>query len=1037
MLVSLDELEQLTSEVYAAADAARADELRQAARSVRAGHDARSHAVRGGALLVAYKLEQRLADLTASIEDLSTACELDPTPSRLANLASALLERVGLPGRGDPASDYADHHRAVAALERAIAATPETDPAWVTRATTLLSALVGALDAGFRGVSLDDVLLLGERVAALARAQGTGGGEPQNLLGGALLTAAALGDPRGDLRRAAKLLEESIALLPVGHLDRPARLSNLGAVLLDAFEQDGGSNLLASALKRNREAFETVLAQDRRRPLIANNLLNALVAAFRHAGQPDLIAEAKELFDVLESNFEVGDALFPVARSNLGNAAHAAFTLHRDPADLEAATAFHEQAIAATDDSDPSGPSRHAALSVSLAARYRLTGSDSDLDAALTHGRLALGAKSVAAHELARHKSDLGNLAHEAYLRTGSIPDLEAAATLHREGLAALPAGNPTTASLLNNAAVVLSDRFDRLGDPDDLHTAIAALERGLDLTPSSHPDRPARMVNLATNYHRRFSVSGEPQDLDSAESMMRRARTAGADPEVEAVAFSVEVNIAVDRWAIWHGSREEARLLELDHAAANRPHRPGTTAQHLFRRAHIRGLLGESRDDLLRQAARHGLEERPSVALEAGRQLALDNLQQQARGVSQAADGVREGLAFAASALVHLTAGNADARHILAWRRDAAGLAAAAAHTQLLAGDATKAAMAFESSHAALLANRLQLDEAVPAPEETTVHVWSTEVGGGAVLHAGGHTRGIQLPALLLASVKRISHRINVAAHLGTAALEPVLARASRELGVALRPLLATIQPGTPVCWCAGGLVAMLPIGIVESPHGGLVVDHHTLSLSPTLSLACWARSVATKRPLDLSNVWSLAAPSPSVHPKLEGAIVEASQFASIEHCFTGEQATHERALDALSSGSVVHFACHARTTARDPLASHLLLGHDTPLFAQELLEINSPARLVVLAACDTAAVRGSFVDEALGLATALHLSGVPMIVASLWPVPDEQTSTLMSDFAKRLHAGESAVPALRAAILDARPSGLAAAGAFVLLGA
>lgn len=1032
-----DEVEELTREVYVTADETRASLLRVAAIGLGAAPDAHTHAVIGGALLVVYKLEQRLEDLAASIEHFQAACAAEPTPSRLANLGSALLERAGLPGRGDADADRSDHRRGLEALTAAIELTPEDEPAWVTRATTLLSAQITALDQGFPGATLDATLDLGERVVAAARRHGTGAGEPQNLLGGALMTAALLGSPRGDLDRATALLEESVAQLPPTHPDRAARLGNWGAALLDLFEEHGDPQRLQDAIARNREAFVAAREHDRQRPLIANNLLNALVAGVRASGDPALLAEARSLFDLLLTSFLPGDGLYPIARSNLGNAAHAAYQAEQDLRDLDASIRWHTDAIEATHPDDPSGPSRHAALAVALTARQHASGDEDDLTRALEHARHALRADRVAAHELARHRSDLGNLLHEAFLRSGRISDLDQAARLHREGLAALPPGNPATAGVLNNVAITLSDRYDRLGEPDDLETAIAALEHALTLTGRGHPEAPARLANLATSYHRRFTVTGDLDDLDRAERAAAEAVRGTVHPDIAAVAYSVEVRIAAERWAMHPGPEERERLQALNRDGRDGERRPGAVAQRWFRQAFIHGLLGEPRDDLLRAAAREGLEARPAVTLEAGRQLALDALARQADGASDARADVEEGVELAAQALARLTSRNTELRHVLAWRRDAAGLAATAAHSHVLAGDARGAVEAFEAGHAAILAGHVDAPVPAAARDELVVRLWSTDAGGGAIVERDGSARAIVLPALTSEVVSRLVRRLNVAAQLGSASLGPVLARGAVELGRALRPLLGELTPGTPVTWCAGGPVAMLPIGIVPSPHGGRVLEQHRLRHAPTFAIARWARAAARGRRLDQAAARSFAAPAPSAFATLDGARSEAAHFAAPEHRYEGARATRERAIAALGEGALVHFACHARTTAHDPLASHLLLAGDTPLFAQELLELRSTARMVVLAACDTAAVRGSFADEALGLASALHLSGVPGVVASLWTVPDRATSVLMRDFADRLWTATDPGEALREAALAAVATNLAAAGAFVLLGA
>jgi CHAT domain-containing protein len=78
---------------------------------------------------------------------------------------------------------------------------------------------------------------------------------------------------------------------------------------------------------------------------------------------------------------------------------------------------------------------------------------------------------------------------------------------------------------------------------------------------------------------------------------------------------------------------------------------------------------------------------------------------------------------------------------------------------------------------------------------------------------------------------------------------------------------------------------------------------------------------------------------------------------------------------------------------------------------------------RLVVLSACRTgieSAYRG---EGAIGLARPFMVAGVPLVVASLWPVDSEATANLMISFHKhRKQAGNNVptVDALRLAQLE-----------------
>ncbi len=110
-----------------------------------------------------------------------------------------------------------------------------------------------------------------------------------------------------------------------------------------------------------------------------------------------------------------------------------------------------------------------------------------------------------------------------------------------------------------------------------------------------------------------------------------------------------------------------------------------------------------------------------------------------------------------------------------------------------------------------------------------------------------------------------------------------------------------------------------------------------------------------------------------------------------------------------ALAGFRVLHFATHGVLDAEQPLLSYLALSErnrqgravDGALYAHEIYDLDLPAELVVLSACDTALgrpVRGEGLVS--GLPRAFLYAGAARVLVSLWQVEDRSTRDLMAGF-------------------------------------
>ncbi|GIH89803.1 CHAT domain-containing protein [Planobispora siamensis] len=227
-------------------------------------------------------------------------------------------------------------------------------------------------------------------------------------------------------------------------------------------------------------------------------------------------------------------------------------------------------------------------------------------------------------------------------------------------------------------------------------------------------------------------------------------------------------------------------------------------------------------------------------------------------------------------------------------------------------------------------------------------------------------------------------------------------------------------------------------------------------LVLVPTGPLQSLAWSILPScagRPLSLSpsaTLWHLAGRRRSLEgpvvaaagPALSGARTEAEAVAGIHSAsaLVESAATVEAVIEAVDGARLAHLAAHGHLHPTNPLFSSLRFA-DGPLTVYDLEQLRNSPQIVILAACDSgrSVIRAG--DELLGLSASLLARGARNIIASVVPIPDTETVTLMITLHEFLAAGHSAAGALaraqrQVAAEDTQAMAAAAAG-FVSMGA
>jgi CHAT domain-containing protein/tetratricopeptide (TPR) repeat protein len=298
---------------------------------------------------------------------------------------------------------------------------------------------------------------------------------------------------------------------------------------------------------------------------------------------------------------------------------------------------------------------------------------------------------------------------------------------------------------------------------------------------------------------------------------------------------------------------------------------------------------------------------------------------------------------------------------------------------------------------------------------------------GGRASLHRLGDvaTAGRELEALTFA-LRRLAHRHGSPASLAAAhlAAEAGAARLDAQLLAALRLRIGDRD----LVVCPTAALHAVPWSLLPS------VGQRAVTVIP--SVAVWHRSpapAAGRRRGAAPRVVAVAGPN------LEHAESEVSAVARCHPgalTLTGRAATVGAVLAALDGADTAHLACHGRFRADNPMFSSLELA-DGPLTVYDLEHLRRPPRLLLLSACESGLSGVRPGDEIMGLAASLMGFGAATLVASVVPVPDDETTPLMVALHRRLVGGLRPAAALAGAQQERRAAGqdVAAAG-FVCLG-
>ena len=121
----------------------------------------------------------------------------------------------------------------------------------------------------------------------------------------------------------------------------------------------------------------------------------------------------------------------------------------------------------------------------------------------------------------------------------------------------------------------------------------------------------------------------------------------------------------------------------------------------------------------------------------------------------------------------------------------------------------------------------------------------------------------------------------------------------------------------------------------------------------------------------------------------------------------------------------NILHLAMHSLLNNEQPAYSELLFNHekdtenDGYLNVTEIYNLRLNAAMIVLSACSSGFGKIQQGEGPISISRAFSYAGCPSVVMSLWKIPDDATSQVMTNFYKELKKGKAKDEAMRLAQL------------------
>ncbi|HVR39938.1 MAG TPA: CHAT domain-containing protein, partial [Thermoanaerobaculia bacterium] len=350
----------------------------------------------------------------------------------------------------------------------------------------------------------------------------------------------------------------------------------------------------------------------------------------------------------------------------------------------------------------------------------------------------------------------------------------------------------------------------------------------------------------------------------------------------------------------------------------------------------------------------------------------------------------------------------------------DADELFDAAVATALNRNDPTAAFQYVERARARALLESLgttwrKVDPAA-LPSETMVIEYSVHEGELAIFTVTSNgIRVVRRPIDRPVLVRDIDRHTRAASESDVHTLHTV-GRSLYEVLIA--PIEQELKEVQTLVFVPDPLMARLPFSALVDSDGKYLIEHYPLVVDPSaavyVQLAHSDRRNTNGKALIFTGAEDLG--------QLPAAQREASSVASAYTNVTqlsGAAATRGAFMREAANADVIHFVGHAVAASKSGATGYLLLDEELDLKRIAAMKLRKTS-LVVLAACATAGGEIRSSEGTISIARAFVAAGVPSVVATLWPIDDDEAAEFFPSIHRNRSRGLSTAEAVRAAQLE-----------------